>query len=1143
MKLRYLLAASVMAVSLTAGSTYDVITLAFPLPMDPVAGVNNVGQLVGTSYPSGYFIATAAGSKIPIPPPPGWTPFQANRLNDSGQVTGYGAPTGGPVQSQAFVGSTTGSAGIPLPAGWLRTYGAAINKFGQVAGYGTDANHLIQPFIGTPAGITVIPLPNGFTSAGAVDINDAGQVTGTVSSGLGTGQAYIGTSAGMTLIPLLPGWTVMGGAAINNLGEVLGVGTNPMNLSQAFVRTAAGMTILPFPPGCNSVIAIGMNDLGQVLGYCSTGTGMWIWDSVNGTRLLQDLVPSGWSIETVSDMNDLGQILTSGHFAGGERQSFLLNPASGPLIITAPGSLSSGTVGVAYGPVQSLPAHGSGGYTWSATGLPNGLTLSSTGRLSGTPATGSQGVYSPQFTVRDSSNTTVTVTRSLTVATPAPLLITAPTSLLPQKEGSGFLFQFAASGGTGGYVWSATGLPSGIAMSAIGWLSGAPATGTHGTYSLQITVRDSSNVTASVTLSLTIYPPVIVTGPAALPGGTVGLAYGPIQFTATGGTGNNRWGLVFQPLPAGLTLSAAGVLSGTPAPGSAGVYTLTFGVEDLLPNMSISAAVTLSLTIVQSAQPAPVISSVSPNPFPALNGNQLLTINGTGFQNGLGFRVHVGANDVNADFTGSQVNFLSSTQVTVLINLGTTATNRGVQVFNPDGKSSNLFFFSVAAQPVNTSFALPQIAFGGGWYTALYFSNTTTSVASIQVDFMNENGAPLSVPLAEIGSVSSRSISLNPGATVILEAPNTGATLVQGWAEASLPSGVVGYAVFRQSVSGRADQEAVVPLTPEASRTADFTYDDTDLTTSVAFVNPSNLQARVTVGLYQPDGTQIGTSQVLLGARSKQAVVLRNLPGLSDAAGKRGWAKLSVSSGSVSVLGLRFGAEAFTSIPVTHRTGAGGTTSVLALPQIAFGGGWYTALYVSNTSSSGASIQLKFVGENGLPLSVPLLGIGSVSSWNVDLNVGATAVLEAPNADSLTQGWAEVILAPGVVGYAVFRQSVQGRADQEAVVPLTSESNQTADLVYDDTSLTTSVAFVNPGNQQATVTIAIRDADGSQAGSTQVLLPPRSRQAATLKNLPGLAGAAGHRGWANFSVVNGAVSVLGLRFGAEAFTSIPDTHR
>src|SRR4029079_1820983 len=117
---------------------------------------------------------------------------------------------------------------------------------------------------------------------------------------------------------------------------------------------------------------------------------------------------------------------------------------------------------------------GSGGYTWSATGLPNGLTLSSTGRLSGTPATGSQGVYSPEVTVKDSSNTTVTVTRSLTVATPAPLLITAPTSLLPQKEGSGFLFQFASSGGTGGYVWSATGLPSGIAMSAIGWLSGAP---------------------------------------------------------------------------------------------------------------------------------------------------------------------------------------------------------------------------------------------------------------------------------------------------------------------------------------------------------------------------------------------------------------------------------------------------------------------------------------------------------------------------------------------------------------------------------------------------------------------------------------------------------------------------------------------
>jgi hypothetical protein len=1139
MRFWYLFAASMMAVSLSAGPTYDVITFQVPLPMEPLNGINNVGQAVGVRYQSGYFILTTTGVETHIPSVPGWSYNQTTRINDSGQITGTGAPNGQLEPGQAFIGSTSGSAAIPLSTGWLGSLGRAINRSGQVTGYGLDANHQSHAFIGSPTGISVIPLPNGFTLSDASDINDAGQVSGTACISLGVCRAYIGTSAGVTLIPLPTGWTDSEGAAINNAGQVAGYGITAANLSQAFIGTAASATPLPLPPGCNSAIANWLNDLGQVLGFCGPGNVLWIWDSVNGPRLLQDLVPSGWSVEAVEDLNDVGQILAWGHFTGvADGQFFLLNPASGPLIITSPASLTSATVGIAYGPVQLLPGHGSGGYTWSATGLPNGLMLSSTGRLSGTPAAGSQGVYSPQFTVRDSSNAIVSITRTLTVTTPAPLVITGPTSLSPQKEGNGFLVQFTATGGTGAYVWSATGLPAGLTMSPSGLFSGGPASGTHGTYNLQFTVRDSSNVTASVTLSLTIYPPIIITGPTTLPGGTVGGSYGPIQFTATGGTGNHRWGLVYQPLPAGLSLSAAGVLSGTPAPGTTGVYTLTFGVEDLLPSMSISAAVTLSLTVVQSTQPAPVISSVSPNPFPALNGNQLLTINGTGFQNGSGFRAHVGANDVNGDFTGSQVNFLSSTQVTILINLGTTATNRTVQVFNPDGKSSNVFVFPVVSQPVSISLALPQIAFGGGWYTALYFSNTNTTAATVRVDFIGENGNPLSVPLIGIGSVASRSVSLSPGATTILEAPNAG-PLIQGWAEASLPPGVVGYAVFRQSVLGRADQEAVVPLTPESSQTADFAYDDTSSTTSVALVNPSNQQVTATITLYQSDGLLIGSSQLVLGARAKQAIALRNLPGLSGAAGKRGWATFSVPSGAISVLGLRFGAQAFTSIPVSHRTGAAGSTSVLALPQIAFGGGWYTALYFSNTTTSAVSLSVSFVAENGTPLSVPLLESGAVSSRIINLNPGATAVLEAPNTGDLVQGWGEVTLPPGVVGYAVFRQSVPGRADQEAVVPLSSESRQTADLVYDDTSLTTSTAFVNPSNQPITVAITVRDPNGSQIGSGQVILPARSKQAAVLKTLPGLAPASGQRGLAHFSVTSGAISVLGLRFGGEAFTSIP----
>jgi hypothetical protein len=60
---------------------------------------------------------------------------------------------------------------------------------------------------------------------------------------------------------------------------------------------------------------------------------------------------------------------------------------------------------------------GSGGvggpYTFSATGLPAGLTMSSAGTISGTPT--ATGTFSYTVTVKDSAGNTGTVTCSVTV--------------------------------------------------------------------------------------------------------------------------------------------------------------------------------------------------------------------------------------------------------------------------------------------------------------------------------------------------------------------------------------------------------------------------------------------------------------------------------------------------------------------------------------------------------------------------------------------------------------------------------------------------------------------------------------------------------------------------------------------------------
>jgi len=435
-----------------------------------------------------------------------------------------------------------------------------------------------------------------------------------------------------------------------------------------------------------------------------------------------------------------------------------------------------------------------------------------------------------------------------------------------------------------------------------------------------------------------------------------------------------------------------------------------------------------------------------------------------------------------------------------------------------------------SAAPVASS-VLPQFAFGGGWYSALYFTNLTGSPVSFPVNFVGDAGAPLNVPA--LGG-STTNVNLAAYGTALIEAPNVG-SLVQGYAAFTLPAGVFGYGVFRQSVAGQQDQEAVVQLCNTGATTNTLTWDETTFVTAVAVVNPSSTATNVTVTLYDESGNTIGTSLLSLPPNGKVATTLQSLPGLSGMVGKRGSARFSVSAGSVAVLGLRFDGLAFTSIP----TGSAGTTSGSSvLPQFAFGGGWYSALYFTNLTGSPVSFPVNFVGDAGAPLNVPALG---GSTTNVNLAAYGTALIEAPNVGSLVQGYAAFTLPAGVFGYGVFRQSVAGQQDQEAVVPLCGTGATANTLTWDETTFVTSVAVVNPSFTATNVTVTLYDESGNTIGNSLLSLSPNSKTATTLRSLPGLSGMIGKRGSARFSVSAGSVAVLGLRFDGLAFTSIPTT--
>ncbi len=147
---------------------------------------------------------------------------------------------------------------------------------------------------------------------------------------------------------------------------------------------------------------------------------------------------------------------------------------------------------------------GTGGYTWSvSTGsLPAGLSLATTGTISGTPTAPGTASFTVQVT--DSANTSTTKPLSIAVA-PAALNIT--TSSLPGGTvGASYSQGLSATGGTGGYTWSvSTGsLPAGLSLSATGTIGGTPTA--PGTASFTVKVTDSANTSTTKPLSIAVAP-------------------------------------------------------------------------------------------------------------------------------------------------------------------------------------------------------------------------------------------------------------------------------------------------------------------------------------------------------------------------------------------------------------------------------------------------------------------------------------------------------------------------------------------------------------------------------------------------------------------------------------------------------------
>ena len=257
-------------------------------------------------------------------------------------------------------------------------------------------------------------------------------------------------------------------------------------------------------------------------------------------------------------------------------------------------SLPNGTVGTTYSPVTMKASGGSGNYSWSVSGAPTGVNMSTAGVLASASAltSAAAGSLSIVATVTDTTtNLTASQTYAVAIAF-AQLTLGGPANLGGFAPAASVSASYPATGGKAPYTWSAPqGLPTGLSLNtSTGALTGSITQ--PGNYNFAIKVADSQTVSATTSVNVRLFVLGITT--TSLPNGTVNLPYsqtlgvagGSPPFTWSGGSVD------------GLSLSAAGALTGTPT--SAG----TFPVPVSVGSGGVSVSATLSITVV--TQPLPL---------------------------------------------------------------------------------------------------------------------------------------------------------------------------------------------------------------------------------------------------------------------------------------------------------------------------------------------------------------------------------------------------------------------------------------------------------------------------------------------------------------------------------------------------------
>ncbi len=532
------------------------------------------------------------------------------QVNDNGQL---GTITQGAFYSRQVFACCASSYAWSLASGTLPP-GLSISSGGSLSGTPTTlgtytfvlraedganaANFGIRQFTSVVSALSFTgdtTLPFGQVGTSYSTTLGAAGATGSLTWSLAPSNSY----EGLNLLP--PGLSLAANGVLSGppaeSGQFRFTVTATDTAAQSLTRTLF-VSIYPtgvFPPvGQSQGPNFGTYSIGEVqIPLTATGgNGTYTWSIVGGS------LPPGVSVRTDKDAwfspqssaGLIGVATTPGTYnftlrvtSAGEDVDSAATLRIAALAIKDSHSLPDAFVNTAYSYTLTT-VNQSGAVTWAVSnGLPPGITLSSSGVLSGTPTV--DGFYNIDFSATDSVDT---VYRSVSLAV-FQIRITTPAVLPNATQNVPYTTTIAANGGAGGHTFTANGLPNGLVMASNGVISGTPNAGP-GPYRVSVTATDTNFVSYNRNMSLDV-----IGAPKTLPSVvfytlddlTIGVPVSVFVSVTSGGTAPYTWAASGLPPGTDFRSGISTASHSSPEqmeiwgkPTAAGLYNPTFTVTD-----------------------------------------------------------------------------------------------------------------------------------------------------------------------------------------------------------------------------------------------------------------------------------------------------------------------------------------------------------------------------------------------------------------------------------------------------------------------------------------------------------------------------------------------------------------------------------